>query len=802
MKNKKYYFFILYLTLLEFILVVSSGCNPTRRLQEKQFLLNSNTIKVNYPANVRKKSDLNYNLSLMPRPVPNKKFLFTYRARLGLYNAFYNTTEKQSLRYWLRSTVGEEPVLLDSLAMQNSAKKMTNYAFNKGYFNTKVNTKVTLKNKKAAVSYTVNVGMPYMIKSIDYEIDSSDHKTKKLFAEKMQEQDERFVKVGQQFSIDNLQAEIKRITTFYRNKGAYDFEAQYVTFEVDSTNEDHMVNLYLKIKTPTGKVAHQYYKIKNVYIYPEIDPTKDKLDDIVSLNQKYTKDIEIKESQIHVKTAALNQFNALTLARLSEIKGEQNYTQQTSDYTLQHFSDLSIFKAVSIRYEKESDNYLNCYIFLEPTLPMQLNFELELKNSQNIANNVATRSLFGAALSLGIKHKNILRGGEVFDFNINTGFEFVNLFNAKLTNTGLLNAFDVKTGASLNIPHFIPFYNFKYGNGQYRPHTVISTNYHYSQRLGFYTRNALNFSYGYDIRGSRIRYQINPIMVTFSNLASTTDTFQNILDSRPALSISFGDRAIIGGSVTHSYTNKNINYNTDFVYMRNTLELAGNTLYGFEQALKGAGAINKQNNLTILGLEYSQYVRMDGDWRYYHYINKEQMFIGRLAGGLGIPFGNSALLPYDKLFFLGGANSLRAFNIRTIGPGNYGETQQPNSISQFERVGNLKLEGNIEYRFSIISWIKGAFFVDAGNIWTIKSGNNNNDIIGFEQSRFKFNTFLSQIALGTGMGIRLDYSYFVLRFDLGVPLKSPILPTTNKWYFKQLNSTNDLVLNFAIGYPF
>jgi outer membrane protein assembly factor BamA len=314
--------------------------------------------------------------------------------------------------------------------------------------------------------------------------------------------------------------------------------------------------------------------------------------------------------------------------------------------------------------------------------------------------------------------------------------------------------------------------------------------------------NAVNFSYGYTWKETQQKeHTFNPLAINFARLERTTVAFKDLLAANPFLRQSFEEQFTIGGNYSFTYNSLVGNPRRNQYYFNGLVDVSGNLLSLANRAITGR-APTEESPYTLFGARYSQYTRLATDARYYFIINKNSKIATRLLAGVGMTYGNSRTLPYVKQFFSGGSNSIRAFLPRTVGPGTY---LMPDSLVNkgfLDKAGDIKLEGNIEYRFTIISVLKGALFLDAGNVWLMRK---NNQLPGGE---FNAADFYNELAVGSGFGLRLDLSFFILRFDLGMPLRKPYLPEKERWVIDEINfgqrnwRKQNLVLNIAIGYPF
>jgi outer membrane protein assembly factor BamA len=425
---------------------------------------------------------------------------------------------------------------------------------------------------------------------------------------------------------------------------------------------------------------------------------------------------------------------------------------------------------------------LDAKILLSPLNKRSLRAEVQGVTKSN--------SFVGPALILTYRNLNIFNGGEVFSLSGKVGYEtqIAQGERDRLTST----EFGVQAGLVFPRVLFpIPIMNrFQFAI----PKTRISLGYEYQYRSDLYKINSINTSFGYFWQVNRhIYHEINPASLSLFNLSETTPEFEEILNQNPFLRRSFEQQFIFGLNYTFNYNQLVDSERKNPIFFGATLDFAGNTLRLINTVL------GTRNPDKIFGLEYAQYVRADFDFRHYWRITKEQNLVTRLFAGAGLPLGNSLSLPFVKQYFSGGPSSVRAFRIRALGPGTF-IPQDVNTNGFFDQAGDIRLEANVEYRFPISKYLKGAVFTDAGNVWLF---NDNEALPGGKFS----NQWAKELGVGSGFGLRIDIQLFVLRFDLAVPIRKPWLPEDERWLDRFLIFDRDwrsdnLVLNFAIGYPF
>lgn len=747
-------------------------------LPEGKTYLNQNKINIGGEVNNDEKARLKKGLIKIAKPKPNTKAFGLLRLKMLIYNR--TQTVEKGFRLWLRNRLGEKPVYTDSTLIERSVKNMEKYLIDNGYFYNTVDFETESTNGNTTVDYAVNVEKPYTINAVYYPADDS---TEQYIYQIIDDEFKRsLIKKGQIFNADKLKAEARRLNTILKNKGYYDFNSQYFTFDVDSTQKNRTLDVYLKLKKPAeGGEKHIQYRINEIMVYSNYLPKKGITGNDTLLYEQVQ---FIQDGNPTIKPKNVTNYLFLKEGAL--------YNQNAHNHSIGHLLELGIYKFVNIRYQKlESDSAtLNCYILLTPSKKMNVAAEAELNNRSESA---LVNSFFGTALTLSFNNKNLLRGGESLSFNLYSSIEFSSTNDVTPT---FLNTLDLSGEFKLSIPRFLFPLIKKTSSKRYRPATNISLGVDYLRRLSLYTVSSNNFVLGYDWRTSaKRRHLFNPIAISLFSLLDASDFFNEQLSENPALDRSFEEVIIAGGNYAFIYSSQELNKQKDFYYFRGSIDAAGNAFALLENLLQ---ANNNNYNLEIFGNDYSQYARFEGDFRHFKYLKKNRSIASRINAAIALPYGNSNVLPFIKQYYVGGANSLRAFPIRGLGPGRFLNDGTTNA-SEFDRTGEIKIQASVEYRYDIMGWVKGALFVDAGNVWTLKDDESR------PGGRFS-GRFLREFGLGTGTGVRFDFSYFVMRIDIGLPIYHPAFADGERWVVKNYGDFNNLWrnlnLNLAIGYPF
>lgn len=759
------------------VVIMLFGCRSVKYVPEDAFLLNK--VEIENEAKGVSKEELKYYV----RQKENVKILGFWRFHLGLYN-LSGKDEEKGINKWLRR-IGEEPALYDDLLKQKSNEQLKIFLNNKGYFNAEVkDTVIYSSKKKAKVRYIINSGVRYSLNNISYQIEDDSIKRHIL-----NDTINTLLKKGVPFDADLHDNERKRITREMRNKGYYAFRKEYLYFMADSSLGNYRVNdslIVIKDRIqiagkPDSVISHLKYKVKDVYFLVGFDPQKALRNEADYMNQFDT----IKYEGFNILYGENLNFKADVLINSNYIVPGEYYNLEAVEKTQSLLSELQLFRFVNIRFkpvvgqfDENGNGLLHCYIQLSSSKAQSYTFEIEGTNSSGN---------LGAAGSVGYKHKNLLRGGEVFDMRFRTAGE-----NQLMRDKSNFQTLEAGGDANLSIPKFMMPFKVENFRKKYNPRTNFSLVYNY-QRRPDYTRTIASARIGYSWKSSPlIVHYLAPIDFSVVNVPVIDSVFSSQIENT-FLKYSYRDHFISSTSYTFIYSEQPIAGNKNYRYFQANLQSAGNILNGVSSLINNES--EKEYN-EIFGIRYAQYLKADVDWRYHINVNKINSFAYRIFMGAGYPYGNLNVLPFEKRYFSGGANSIRAWPVRGLGPGSYVEK----TLDYYNQTADIKLEASAEYRFNLFWLLEGAFFIDAGNIWSIRSsGKQELD----EDGLFKFDKFYKQIAVGVGAGARLDFNYFVFRLDMGIKARDPSLAAGERWILgvKPIK-WDDMAFNFAIGYPF
>ncbi len=758
-------------------MLLAAACNPTKYIIEEESLLDKSEIKIDN--NDIRKSDL------LPyiKQSPNKK-IFGARFHLGLYNL--SNIEKEAWPHgWLRR-IGEEPVVFDPFTASKSTEQLENFLFSKGYFNATVDADYFIRKKRANITYDIHAREPYRVRNITYSVEDTTLR-KFIYMDSVS----CIIERGEIYDVDRLQAERLRVERLIKDLGFYGFSRDNINFRVDSTLGDRTVDIEYLVKLaehigPNNRITeshHKRYRIKDVYIYPDFDP-RAALDD----RQGYllSQDTTYYDGVYFISNLAVPSVKYDVIIQSLYIKRGELFQVTNTEQSQGHLGSLQAFGRVNIRYyetdplitNERGEIMLNCVVQITPVVKQAFRIELEGTNS---AGNL------GGAVNLVYQHKNLFRGAEQLNMKIKGSYEAL---EEKISGSRSTQEYGFET--SLTLPRFLfPFLESEKFIKKYNPKTTIQTAYNY-QKMPVYTRTVANATFGYKWKSGNFEsHSINPLQLNVVSLPYIDPEFEMDIDTSSYLAYSYKDIMIVGGNYTYIYNSQNINKARSYWYFKFNGELAGNLMAA---AFDLAKSEKVDGSYSIFNQSFAQYVRGDIDIRYNRTLNDVSSIVYRAFAGIGIPYGNSEGMPFEKQYFSGGANGIRAWQVRSLGPGSY----IPSSSSFYNSTADIKIELNAEYRFKLFWILEGAMFLDAGNIWTY---NIDEDRPG---ANFEFDRFYKEFAVGTGLGFRFDLNFIILRTDLGMKLRDPQIPEASKWIMsnRDLSWRDDFNLSFGIGYPF
>lgn len=761
------------ITILLSSVLILCACNATKLVPKGDALYTGATVKVEDSTISKKEKNKVHDLTEhLPRPVPNSKFL-GIPIKLLLYN-FGGKAENKNFISKFFHKIGQPPVLLSSVNVDYNEKLLQNFQQNIGYFNAEAAGDTIVKNKKGHAYYTLAPGPVYTIDSVFFEMDSSRSLGKAI----LETQSKTLLKSGDPFNLEVVKGERSRIDAILKEKGYYFFSPELMIVNADSTVGNHQVNMHLLIKEATPNEAKKPYIIDNVYIYPNYRLNANKRD-TSHINQ------QLYEGYYIIDPA--KKFKPKLFPRIMRFDSGDVYNRTDHNLTLSRLINLDVFKFVKNRFEvspnEESDTgRLNTFYYLTPQPKKSLRLELN--------GNTKSNNYVGSLIKFTFSNRNTFRAAERLDISAHVGSE-VQYSGAQRG----FNSYQLGGSVKFSIPRFVvPFFQFNTSNA-FVPKSIIHLSYDLLNRQKLYTLNSLKGELGYSWKPNlKVTQEFNPISIQYVRAINITQLYRDSILTDPILQHAIDTQFVVGSN--YSYTIDplvNDPYGTG-IYFNGLADLSGNIAGAIVK--KGADGYKK-----IAGASFAQYLKTQLDFRYYKALTPKLRLANRIVTGLGYPYGNSRQLPFIKQFFIGGNNSLRAFRSRSIGPGIYRDPKADSSAFFPDQSGDIKLELNTELRYRINNILETAFFIDAGNIWLYNKDNN--------RPGAEFNkNFLSQLAIGTGVGLRLNFTILLLRIDVATPVRKPWLPAGQRFVLEQINfgskewRRQNIVLNLAIGYPF
>ncbi|MFA9390930.1 MAG: BamA/TamA family outer membrane protein [Prolixibacteraceae bacterium] len=761
------------------VTLLFTGCISTRYVPDDNYLLSDIEIQLDNDQIDREE------LTTHLRQKENLRILGIFKMHLWLYNLSRLDKEKG----WLKN-IGESPVIYDSGLENKSVQQLQQYLYNKGYYQATVHDTVYFKKKKAKEVFRIKTGEPYLIQTISYQI--KDPNIAKIFLDRS---DESLLKTGEIFDVDLLEKERLRIANQLKNLGYYKFVEEFVHFQIDTSYYDRRANIELILESPKSlsgsgmeQSYHKKWSIADYSIY--IDKQKKGNSDV---NGAIYNDTTITDGYSFYHNGEMALHKNL-FYRAIEIEPGSTYSKKGEDKTYNNLYALRQFKFVNIQYHEQEDqgDSLNGVLEGRIFLPLQVkqNYSIDVEGTNTSGN-------LGIGGNINYQHRNLLGGAEIFDITFKGANErqvtIINEQNAEF------KTLELGGQMKLTVPGFLLPVNEEKFNLFSLPFTTFSLAYNYQERPD-YTRDIMNATVGYiwkssakfshvlnvlDLNAVRI-FSLNPDFIDQIQDLYIKSSYTNHIISSTNYSLVFNDQGLVK--------------RPDYHYFRLNLESAGNLLRTFAAATGNekftndiSGSGDQSFYYKYFGTRFAQYVKADFDFRYGYRFDKFNSIATRAFAGLALPYGNFNVIPFEKRYFTGGANGIRGWQVRSLGPGSYaaGSGEYPNQSA------DIKLEANVEYRFRLFWIFEGAFFLDGGNIWAINQYDNR------EGAMFELNRFYKEFAIGTGFGLRLVSPYFILRTDLGLKLRDPSLPMGSRWIplIRGFNST-DLNFNIAIGYPF
>ena len=771
-----------YIILYVILATTLASCSTTRNLPENEILYTGiRSITIENRDNSKKGENTIDEVEAALAYPPNNSLLGSSSVRvpipfgLWVYNSFVN--KNGVFNKWIFNTFAASPVYVDAVNPDVRVKVAQNLLREYGYFNGSTSYEIIPNNRnprKASIDYKITMNDPYVFDSIrhirfrhraDTVIQMYSHR--------------QLLRPGDNFSVVTLDEERKRIATLLRNEGYFFYRPEYITYQADTTETPGKVSLRVTRAPTMPRNALRPWNIGNItvnlYGYNNERPT----------DSLFYKDILIRyEGKLRVRPDVLH--------RQLRFKTGNTYSERRQDRTHTAISRLGIFRYTDIQHIPK-DTTRTC-----DTLNVIINAAYDLPLDGELEFNATTKSnnQTGPGIILGLTKRNVFGGGETFNASINGSYEWQTRRHSHSYdgNNSPINSYEVGATASLTFPRVIFPGLINRGIDNYSRST-FRLNGSQLNRTRFFRMLSFGGSVSYDYRPTRSSlHTITPLRISFNRLRNPTEEFNQVVEKNPILFLSLKDQFVPAMSYTYTYENRTRNRTSrDRIWWETSITEAGNILSS-AYALNGRsfGEADKK----ILGNTFAQFIKATNEFRYSRTIDRNNTFVTRIMAGAIYSYGNASVAPFNEQFYIGGANSIRAYTIRSIGPGRF-KPDRSSVYSYIDQMGDVKFEANIEHRFRLLGDLYGAAFLDAGNVWILSNSEESKRPGG----HISESNFPADLALGTGFGVRYDMDFLVVRLDLGIALHNPSSESSNYFNAPFMRSGN-YGLHLAIGYPF
>jgi outer membrane protein assembly factor BamA len=750
------------------------SCSTTRKLTEGEILYTGvKKMKIEVPQKMKltgnQKSAATGPLSVKPNnPLYSPYIRSPFPVGLWVYN--WNIKKEKGIKWWLYRKLAKKPVLISDVQPELRLKMAENAMKDFGFFGVRSRYEVIPKRnpQKARVSYWMELPEPFRYGTIELwgwksELDSIVRPFLKYMG----------LKTGDQYDVNLLNEGRQKISDLLRNKGYYFFQPDYIEYLVDTTAGQKVADVRIGLKQGIPDNAFYPYSVRNVEVVLSGNDGTGQMDSVLmdSVKILFQPPVTLKPN---------------VLLRTIKVRPGQTYSAFLQSRTQASFVQLGVFKFANLS--------INAPATPGPkVLDMQINGEFALPIETEVEVDIASKSnnLLGPGLTLGVTNRNMFKRAETFAVRLTGSYEWQVGGNKSTTgNTGLINSYELGLNFTLSVPRLLLPRFMKSGRDKReQTHFQIGTDllnrHNYFRMVSFWGSATYDFNSSY-----RNYHSVVPFKLNYTYLLRTSHAFDSVTMHNPSVAQSFRNQFIPSMSYTYTYDRKATYRNPNRLFWQTSVTQAGNIISGI-QYLAGN---HQGEGKKILNNRYSQFLKLTSEVIGYKTVNRKNQLAMRIMGGIGYAYGNAKVMPYSEQFYIGGSNSIRAFHIRSIGPGSYHPVES--KYAYLDQTGDIKIEGNMEYRFEIYERFKGALFVDAGNVWLLKKETQR------PGGEFRLKGLGKEIALGTGAGIRYDFSYIVIRADLGIPLHAPYDTGKSGYYNIRGSFWKGLVLNLAIGYPF
>lgn len=765
-------------------LLLLAACSSTRHVPDGKYLLDDVKLEIHDSTETFNRTEM---LAYV-RQRPNNSILHVAKLRLG----FYNMSGNDSTKWWNKwaRKLGEAPVIYDSLAALSDARQLEKAMNNAGFLSARVeiDSFPRPEKKKIKLKYTLEPGRPHTIRSVSYVFPND------TLRDLIMSDSDRFeVRPGRRLDRAILDSQRERIVRRLRNRGYWAFGKEFITFNADTTEGSYEVDLTMTVNPPYAPTpnrvnvdTHNPYIVRNIFCIPSWEPGAD------SDPRRYEAADTVSYKGMTILYGEKEYLKPEVIYENCFIRRESPYSQREVDNTYSAFGRLPILKFINIRFVPAGEiagiEMLDAYIMLTPDRSQSVALEIEGTNSEGD---------FGVAASVNYTHRNVGRGSETLALKLRGSYQSV---------TGNLEGFIHDRFMEYGVETSVTFPKFKapFLKESFKRKIKASTEFHLSlnyQERPEFTRiiATTGWSYKWTEKLRRLRYTFTPVDINYVYLPKSTNDFLDLIaPDNPLLKYSYEDHFIMRAGFNFYFTNKHQSalwqnrLQKNVMTVRVGAEIAGNFLFAMSSIFHHRSNFHDYP-YRIFGINYSQYFRLDADYSYLHSFDRRNALACYAGFGIGVPYGNSQMLPFEKRFYGGGANGVRGWDVRTLGPGRFPGT---NSVSDFiNQCGDIRMNLSVEYRAKLFWIVEAGLFIDMGNIWTIR------DYPSQPYGQFKFDSFYKEFAAAYGVGLRLDFNYFLVRLDLGMKAHNPAIDQ-EPWPLLHPEWGRDRSLHFSIGYPF
>lgn len=754
MKNLSYSFILL-------VVLFASACNTTKYVPENEFLLNKVSIASDNKS-ITKEETKTY-----IRQLPNAAVFGLFKLQLGLYNLSGSDSTKWWNRFWKR--VGDEPVIYNPQLTSVTENQISQLFRNRGYMNAEVNSDISHpKEKIAEVTYNIKSNIPYRIRSYSVNIN---------YPELLQialDTARSLIKHGNLFDSDVLDDERDRITSRFRNLGYYNFSKDYLQYFADSTLNTNEADLVLEVRNESELTdsidlvkVFQKYTIRKVHFYSETEKTLENLNSEISLDS-----LEIENYKFTYEN--IRNIRPSVLIQSTHIVPEDFYSDRAVERSYSSLNSLSAIKYMDISFRESGTDKLDAFIILTPNKLQSISADVE---------GTYSAGYWGLGGNINYGHRNIFKGSETLSLRGRAAYEYQGRDQ---------NAYELGGDVGLKFPTFLLPFATRDMKRNIRATTEINGSYSYRNRPKEYTGivTGVGFKYNWSER-FEVKHNFDVLNVSYVYYPFISPEYRAYLSTSPYFVYNFQNHLIMRTGYSGSYSNfRPLQPLRNYSTLNYGIETAGNLLYGINNLFNSTK--DDEGTFKIFGIRYAQYVKTDFNLTRYQIFDKNNRIVYHAGVGVALPYGNNNLIPFEKRYFSGGANSVRGWTAYQLGPGTF--RSKGGYIDYNTQMGDIRIDLNMEYRTKLFWKLDGALFLDAGNVWTIREYDSQPGGV------FRFSDFIGQLGVAYGGGIRADFSFFVLRLDLGLKLHNPALSRTESWRTKI--TKDDYAFNLAIGYPF